>query len=291
MYSPTSRIRWVVSLILLALFLGASNFVVLAAPSTTIQVFPGKKALHKALSKAHAGDTLTVHKGTYRESIEITQDNLKLQAAGDGTATIDARCNAANTIKISAEGVMIRGLDLRGASEYTIDIEHIVNANVRANKLTATCPGTEYGVNVFDGGTIRVINNTTSGFADAGVYIGGINATPNGALVVKNNNSHGNTSGVIVEDSGDVTIRVIANNFHGNSSVGIWVHNSDGAVYNKNTATNNGESGMHLDGTSDNNTVTNNSFSGQTWDIWNEGSNNCFANNTYGTHSDPVPSC
>jgi parallel beta-helix repeat protein len=285
-----SHFRWFVSLVLLAAFLGASNALAFAAPQKTFQVFPGKNAITKALNKANNGDTLMVHQGIYRESLQITQDNLTLESAGDGIVTINARCNSANTIQVLAENVTIRGLNLLGASEYTIDIEGISKATVRGNTLTASCSGVEYGVNVFNSGAIKVTNNTASGFADAGIYIGGINATPS-PLVVKNNNSHHNTRGVIVENSGDVTIRVIGNNFHDNSNVGIWVHNSDGTLYNKNTATNNSESGIHLDGTSDDNTVTNNSLSSQTYDIWNEGSGNCFASNTYTTHSGPISSC
>ncbi len=262
-----------------------------AASNTIIQVAPGNKAIRKALKKANPGDVLNIHAGTYNEFVTVKKANVTLQAAGDGAAIIDAQCSAQDTIELGAEGITIKGLTIKGAEEYSIDIEHLNRAFIRNNTLLGTCSGVEYGVNVFDGGTLQVIGNTASGFSDAGIYIGGINVTPDGPLIVKNNETFNNTRGIIVEDSSVVKIEVKHNNTHDNSTTGILIHNSDGIKVLKNTVKDDNESGIHLDSPSDNNIVKDNTISGHTSDIWNEGSGNCFANNTYTTSSGPVDEC
>ncbi len=42
-----------------------------AALGATIEVTPGPNAINKALAKAHNGDLLRIHDGTYREAFTI----------------------------------------------------------------------------------------------------------------------------------------------------------------------------------------------------------------------------
>ncbi len=277
--------------ILLTLTLIVSTGAVSAAPRATIQVFPGTKALRKALRQANPGDVLNIHAGTYNENLRIKKANLTLQSAGDGTVTVDGQCAETSVINMLAEGVTIKGLNVRGGLFYTINLEHIASGVIRNNVLEGTCEGVEYGVNVFDGGSIQVIGNTATGYDDAGIYIGGINATPNGALLVKKNVTYGNVRGIIIEDSANVAITVKANNVHDNTLTGIFIHNSDGIRIIRNTVTNNVTNGIHLDSSSDSNLVNGNTISGHTFDILNEGTDNCFNNNTYSTSSGDINAC
>lgn len=281
--------------------LGALLLLVLAAtvygqaqaksPNTIIQVNPGSNAIKKALKHANPGDTLSIHAGTYHEAVRVKKPNLTLKAAGDGTVVIDAQCNAVTALNLEAEGITIQGLTVRGATFYDINIEHLASGTVRNNTVTSSCEGAEYGVNVFDGGSIQVIGNQGSGWDDAVIYIGGINATPSGALLVKKNNTSGSTRGIIIEDSTNVDIQVLKNKVHDNTDTGILIHNSDEIIVNNNTVTNNTNNGIHLDEPSSLNTVNGNTATGHTYDINNEGAANCFADNTYETSNGEITGC
>lgn len=261
------------------------------APGATIQVFPGTKAIRKALRQANPGDILNIHAGKYKEAVHITKANVTLQAAGDGKVIVDGQCNAVRGIHLDAEGIVVKGLTVRGAMEYAISIEGYTSGEIRNNTVVSTCPGAEYGVNVYFSGSVKVVGNTGSGWDDAVVYIGNIDATPNGALVVKKNHAYDSVRGVIIEDSENVTIRVLRNNIHDNTETGILIHDSDGVLIQNNTVTDNTTYGIHLDSPSDDNEVRGNTFTGHTLDINNEGSGNCFSDNTYSTHSGPVDPC
>ncbi len=262
-----------------------------ASPNAVIEVYPGVNAIRKALKNANPGDTLNIHVGTYNEAVNVKKANITLRSAGDGEVIIDPQCNAVTGINMNAEGITIKGLTVRGATFYAINLEHRASGVVRGNTVDNTCPGAQYGVNVFDGGSIKVAGNGGTGWDDAVIYIGGINATPSGALVVKNTNATGSVRGIIIEDSANVNIKVLKNNVHDNTDTGILIHNSDGVLIKENTVTNNVSKGIHLDAPSDNNVVRDNTFTGHTTDILNDGTGNCFSGNTYTTSSGPIDPC
>jgi parallel beta-helix repeat protein len=259
-----------------------------AAPSATIEVFPGTNAIRKALRKANPGDTLNIHTGTYPARVRVKKANVTLKAAGDGPVIIDAQCQVLTAIHIDADGVTVKGLTVRGAQEYGILILFRVSGEIRRNTLESTCSGAEYGVNVFNSGSIQVIGNTGSGWDDAVVYIGGITSTPNGPLRVKNNKTSESVRGIIIEDSSNVNIKAIRNRVHDNTETGILIHNSDGIVIRNNTVTDNNQNGIRLDAPSSDNVVIGNTFTGHTYDINNEGTGNCFSGNTYVTTNGDV---
>src|SRR4030095_8259012 len=62
-----------------------------AAPHETIHVFPGTRAIRKALREANPGDVLNIHAGMYSETLEISKNKLTLQAAGDGKVIVDGQ--------------------------------------------------------------------------------------------------------------------------------------------------------------------------------------------------------
>jgi hypothetical protein len=84
---------------------------------------------------------------------------------------------------------MVKGLTVRGAQEYAINLVNITSGEIRKNVVESTCDNADYGINVYNGGSIKVVRNKGTGWDDAVVYIGGIAATPNGPLLVKKNNT------------------------------------------------------------------------------------------------------
>jgi parallel beta-helix repeat protein len=258
-------------------------------PGNVIEVFPGPNALNGALNRAQAGDTLLIHTGTYREHVTITKNDLTLMVAGDGPVTVDARCHARFTIAVRANGVLIDGLRVTGADEgfgpfpTEVDFTDLLFGTIRNSSIRDTC-NAEYGVNVYRGGAIKILNNTTSGLSDAGIYIGGIISTGGDTLDARGNRSFGNTHGVIVEDSAGGIIRVWGNDIHDNTANGIFVMNSDAVRIKDNSVTDDGQSGIELDPSSDGNLVARNTVSGHSFDLSNDGgTGNCWRDNAYGT--------
>ena len=148
------------ALVLLILAIGAVQVKAARAtasrPAATIQVFPGANAIRKALKNANPGDTLNIHAGTYNEAVRVRKDNLTLESAGDGEVIVDNECNSDTTINLEAEGITIKGLTVRGAGEYDINIIGIDRAVIRQNMVESTCPAAEYGVNVNSSGATTV---------------------------------------------------------------------------------------------------------------------------------------
>lgn len=268
-----------------------------------VNVHPGKNAIPKAMKRAHAGDTLKIHKGTYRGGFAVRKE-LKLVGSAKHLPVIDGRCATNRTITVAHDGVTLDRLEVVGADEgfgqFPSEVYYEGIGDGRSGNLVVrdTCDA-EYGINVFQSGNLEIENNTASGFSDAGIYIGAITDTHGGVLRVSTNTSTGNNRGIIVEDSagGEISIQLNLtkdNTLPGDGAPdGIFLTNSDGVRIDGNTATGNGVSGIHLNPTSDNNVLRVNTAIGQPMDLFNEGSGNCAATgNTFGTTAgNPLPSC
>jgi parallel beta-helix repeat protein len=223
----------------------------------------------------------------------VTDDNLTLQAAGDGTVTVDATCTASTTIQVNSDGVTIRGLRVIGAgtgfAPIEINFSQVASGRVLSSTVEDTCGNAEYGVNVYNSGTIVVRNSYATGFGDAGFYIGQITSTPLGPLTIAGNESVGNVRGIIVENSKGGRIIVRGNNTHDNQTTGIWITNSDGVRVENNMVTDNHSTGIQLDALSDQNLVRGNTVDGHTADLANDGgTGNCFIDNVYTTSSGDI---
>jgi parallel beta-helix repeat protein len=259
-----------------------------ASTSTVIEVFPGANAIQNAVDAAHTGDVLSVHTGTYSENVLVTKDAITIQAAGDGPVTVDGGC-VESSFTIRGDSTVISGLQIIGGDFYNIDYRFTQGGSVTGNRIKSTCPGAEYGVNVFDTGPLVVEGNTIQGFRDAGIYIGGIIDTGSGTLITRRNDLFRNNRGIIVEDSVGVSLVVRTNRAHDNFDDGIFLHNSDGILVQRNTVENNAYAGIELDDLSDNNLVSWNRARGNVFDLANDGgTGNCFANNTYTTSSGTI---
>jgi parallel beta-helix repeat protein len=280
-----------------------------AASAATIEVKPGANAINKALAKAHNGDTLRIHDGTYRESFDIAK-RVTLRGVG-GRPLIDARCNSRATISTAHAGVTLDHLKVVGAADNPsgpfpseVDFRGVATGTIHDVVIHDTCggpeEGAEYGINVFNSGPVYVTGNrATGGFSDAGIYIGGIIDTGGEPLRVLNNETYLNNRGIIVEDSGGAGIVQVAHNrIHHNigagvgSRDGIFLHNSDRVRIRNNTVRLNGDSGVFLDANSDHNRLLDNIITGNPTDLINDGSANCGSDNTIGSKSgNPLVAC
>jgi parallel beta-helix repeat protein len=256
-------------------------------PGEVIEVFPGPNAIAHALASAEAGDLLNIHGGTYPEEVVVRVNAVTLTAAGDGQVTIDGGCSAGSTVSVRAPDVALVGLRVVGAGAgpfpIEIDFSGVESGTVRDTEVHDTCDA-EYGVNVFDGGSIKIVRVTASGFSDAGIYVGAISSTPSGSLTVRSADTFGNSRGIIVENSSGGSIVVSGNRVHNNSMSGIYVTNSDRVSIRDNTVTNDNFSGIEVTFGSDMNLIARNTVSGHQFDLYDGGGiGNCWRNNVYTT--------
>jgi parallel beta-helix repeat protein len=286
-------------ILLAALTIAALAAVPAAARAKTIDVHPQGPAtnpLQRAIDRAAPGDRIRVHHGRYRKAIEVNKRLEIFAARNEKRPVIDARCYDSIVVDVQANGVSLDGLKIIGASDvFAVNFFGIDRGKVNDLRLVNTCGRAEYGVNVFDGGAIRITDSDARGFLDAGYYIGGIQSTGNGALVLANNTASGNNRGAIVEDSfdNDVDIRVLGNDFHDNTiegegiPSGIFVHNSDHTKIADNRTDDNGVYGIHVDPQSDDNVIDDNHAAGNGQEnYFDEGTGNCGAGNSF-----PIPPC
>ena len=186
-----------------------------------------------------------------------------------------------------------------GGAFYEINATFVGNLTLRRVVMRDTCGNAEYGVNLYRNGSVLVAKSRASGFKDAGIYVGGI---LDGPVIVRRNVTFGNNRGILIEQvvpgSVAVSFNTSSNNrLPGNGPPsGIWLHEADGVLIAGNRFGNNQAYGIHLDdvdSSSDDNLVQDNTALGNDQlDILDEGSGNCFSNNTYGTSQPaPLPAC
>jgi parallel beta-helix repeat protein len=283
-----------------------------SASAATIEVRPSANAINRALDRANNGDLLRVHDGIYREAFTVDK-RVTIRGVG-GRPLIDARCKSRTAIQVVHGGVRLDHLKVVGAAEHPsglfpseIDVQSVGSGVIDDVVVHDPCggidKGAEYGINVFNSGKVRVIHNRAiGGFHDAGIYIGGITDTGNGALRVFDNASYLNHQGIIIENSSgpSTRIRVVNNNVHHNTipgelheDTGIFINNSDRVRLRDNTARRNGHFGVNITSGSDDNSLIDNVITGnETVDLNNDGTGTCGSRNTIGSRDGvPLSSC
>jgi nitrous oxidase accessory protein NosD len=267
-----------------------------SAAARTIDVRPG--GLHSAIERANAGDTLIVHEGHYRGSFVIDKRLKVYGAQGERRPLIDGRCRTRVTVRAAADGIVLRRLHVVGADRsggplpIEVDFTNRRSGEISNSLLRDTCDA-EYGVNVFHSRRIKVLRNRALGFSDAGIYVGGVDSTGRGVLVVRGNRSFRNNRGFILEDSAGGTIRVLHNRFFGNRSPGhgpasgIFVRNSDAAVFRENEVSRNGRFGVDIDARSSRNRFVRNLLRPNPVNVRDRGTGNCGG----GNRPEAFPAC
>lgn len=72
----------------------------------------GYATISAAVAASIAGDTISIHAGTYREEVNVTR-TVSLAAFGDGPVWIDGECVRPSAMQILANDVLVRGLGLK----------------------------------------------------------------------------------------------------------------------------------------------------------------------------------
>jgi nitrous oxidase accessory protein NosD len=257
---------------------------------------PAVNVIQKAVNKAHPGDRIRVHRGTYRGGVTIDKKLSIFGAPGERRPKLDARCRDSVVVDVGAAGVALSGLKVVGSADaFSVSFVGVRRGSVDDLRLDNTCGQALYGVNVYGRGAIRITDSNATGFLDAGYYVGSIATTGRGSLTIRRNRASGNNRGAIVEDSfgPDVDIRVQDNVFDDNTiegegiPSGIFVRNSTGSLIERNETRRNGVYGIHVDAASGHNVFNDNESSGNgTAPFFDEGSGNCGSGNSF-----PLPTC
>jgi hypothetical protein len=156
----------------------------LAFPSTgmakTIDVFFGQSIQH-AVNHAHSGDTIKVHKGVFRQSVEIKKKNdLTIKGAGaqkqHGTVIRSSkhskRCGGGSSgfcIFPHTTGTTIKGFVFRGFRDFGAVAQGTHKTVFLHNKFINNG---EYGVAAFGSVRTKFLHNTAAGAGEAGFYVG-----------------------------------------------------------------------------------------------------------------------
>ncbi len=258
------------------------------ASAAVVNVHPGQDAIQRAIdNRAKNGDTLRIHDGRYKEDVEIHK-RLTLTSAGNGRPVIDGRCDTGRVVDVERNGVVVEGLKVIGAFEgggtAAVNFEFIEKGTARDLVLRDTCGagpanGAQYGVNVYSSERILVEDVNAKGFSDAAVYIGLIESTGNGELLVRDNETFGNNMGIIIEEvETDADVLVRDNDTHDNGK-GFFVHSSEDTVFRENLISDNAI-GIHLDPPSTGNQFFDNTLTGNDDDLLDEGLGNCGSGNS-----------
>jgi nitrous oxidase accessory protein NosD len=289
---------------LAALLAGA---LVLACPpgaaAHVVNVHPGPQAIQGAIASAEPGDTLRVHAGTYDENLVVDQRLVIQGARGEARPVIDAGCSRHFAVEVNHGGVVLRRLTVTGADasfeSSEVDFEGLGTGTAHNLVVRDGGCGADYGINVFASRAIAVTDNRGTGFDDSGVYIGGIQSTGDGTLLVEGNHLFGNNRGVIVEDTArSADVRVVGNRLNRNdvppgegAAAGLFVHNSDGVAIRGNVTDRNGDGtsgyGILIDPTSDRNRLyANVSRHNDAKNLLDENGSSCGGSNSF-----PISPC
>ncbi len=258
------------------------------AQADVVNVQPSNNAIQKAIdNRASNGDTLRIHGGRYREDVTVDK-RLTLTGAGDGRPVIDGRCDAQFVVDVDRNGVVVEGLKVMGAANNIaaaeVNFENVEKGTARDLVVRDTCGagpgnGAGYGVNVYRGERILVEDVDAKGFSDAGVYIGLIESTGAGELLVRDNNAHGNNMGIIIEEVvGTTDVEVRNNDTHDNGK-GFFVNDSDDVLFANNTIADNSLA-IDIDAGSDGNVFTGNTLTGNDSNLADAGAGNCGQDNS-----------
>lgn len=196
------------------------------------------QAIQHAINKAHDGDTILIHKGTYREN--TINVNKRVFIKGVGGPVIDGE-KKNEILVVNRDGVIIEGLTVRngGYSSYNdiaaIRLVNVRNVIVRNNTLENTFFGiySQHGTNC-----IIVGNRLKSNAKDDLNSANGIHCWKSDSMQILGNSITGHRDGIYFEF---VTNSVIqGNNSFDNVRYGLHFMFSNNDTYIANTFSNNG---------------------------------------------------
>lgn len=192
------------------------SIVVLAAPlagAATLIVQPGE-SIQAAIARARPGDTVQVRPGTYRETIFIDKDDIRLQGLIEESRwpVLDGGGTLNDGILASGHGVVIERMWVRGYKGNGIMTQGSNNYRIIDNVVEGPC---FYAIFPQFGKNGLVARNVVWKSDDAAIYVG----MSDGVDIVQNE-AYGSIIGIETENSRNT---LIEGNYVHDNTMGIAV--------------------------------------------------------------------
>ncbi|MGZ0148342.1 right-handed parallel beta-helix repeat-containing protein [Kribbella sp. WER1] len=163
-----------------------------AGAHVTIRVPADAPTISAAVSVAQEGDLVLVAPGTYHESVRITTAHVTLRGESRDKVVIDGELRQPNGVVVTAPGVAVENLTVRGNTQNGVLVTGSVKAadtqpgqggydtgdepvrfldSFLVSHVTSTRNGL-YGIYAFSARNGVIRDSYTSGGADSGIYVG-----------------------------------------------------------------------------------------------------------------------
>ena len=276
-----------------------------ASAGDTIEVRSGTYVENVDVNKrltliGDGADVVTVQSGDILDhAFEVTADYVNIsgfKVTGTGT-TYETKagfylggadhCNISNNdasdnhYGIYLESSSDNTLTNNNASKnhYGIQLKHSSNNNTLSKNTISGNTVLENTTSSYDNGIYleSSSNNTLTENTASENHVGISLLSSSNNTLLNNNASSNNNYGIYLYNSSDNTL--MNNNASSNKDYGIYLSESSNDTLSKNTASSNNDDGIKLYN-SNNNMLTNNTASNNTWDLYVEGSESAFRDNT-----------
>jgi len=208
----------------------------------------GFTSIQEAVTAAAPGDRIVVCAGTYHEQVDVSTNDLRIQADDEtGGVVVNADGRHHGFGILGASGVTIQGFHVEQAHEADIWLNGATSAAIRSNVTTAA--GHD-GIELVSASNDNVIEHNVSRDNPAANACGINLASGSQRNVVRHNRLVNNQWGIQITGTGTADNLVAYNMSLGNRGNGIRnLGNASGTIIEKNHASGNGFNPSTLTGT------------------------------------------
>jgi parallel beta-helix repeat protein len=161
------------------------------------------ESIQAAVDMALPGDTVLVEAGVYYETVYVDTHSITIRGMvdGDNRPWLDGENTRSDGFNTTGDNFVIEGFGLKGYIGNAILSTGAERVVYRDLIIEGTYGDTErktiYGIYPVECTNVLVENNSVTGIADAGIYVG----QSRGPIIVRNNEVFGNVTGIEIENS------------------------------------------------------------------------------------------
>jgi nitrous oxidase accessory protein NosD len=208
-------------------------------------------SIQSAVAAAQPGDTVLVCGGTYRETVTITTDAVRIVADGASGVVLDGQgARQRGFVLAAVRGVRIEGFTVRNHLEGGIHLTAGADQNVVRHNVTS---GNTFGIQLASAGSGNVVvHNVSTKNAFAGIS----NVSSEGTTIAHNATSQNGRNGIVVArphgSYAALSATLAHNRSSGNGVAGIALIHGGGSTVSHNHLSGNAQDGIILHESFDN---------------------------------------